>query len=162
MKFGIQIFGDDVINRELVRMGGRAVNARKPFREVSSRLADIERRVFDSQGRYGGGSWRRLAPATVRRKRLRRLDRRIEHATRRLRKSMIRKQHGGDAIRRVTKDSLEFGTRVKYARKQHKGYAPQNLPPRPLIKLTEHDKRDAVKKIQEHVVGSWRPGGRYV
>lgn len=155
MRMSIDVLGDKLVERQLLRMGSNAVNARQPLGEIQEKIRYASERQFATQGRFAGGSWRKLKPATVAYKRRHRLDPRIEHATLRLRRSMTSKR-GREAIRVVTRDELQYGTRVPYARAQHKGSPRTNLPARPLVRLTEFHKRDMVKIIQRHVMSGWK------
>lgn len=135
MIIDIQIFGEKKAAARLVRLGSHVSD----ISPVGSLIGDVFRnaadKTFSSQGRRGGGSWKRLAPETIRRKARLGLDPRIEHATLLLRNSLTQKGHPQQVLT-VHRDGIDFGSSVKYARNQDRG---SNVPKRPLVKLVAGD-----------------------
>ena len=53
----------------LLKLGGRqARNTRVVMERIVADMMEVEARIISSQGRRGGGSWRRLKPDTVKKK----------------------------------------------------------------------------------------------
>ena len=147
VRFSIDIDGDRDFARYLLGVEQDTRNARPALTKIGRDMRRYERELFDSQGASGGMPWAPDKPATLAAKsqlrtvagasRRRRLDPRVNHATRRLRKSLT--TGGPGAIRRSTRDSLTFGTSVSYAKYAQRGtkYAPA----RPVLRFTKPQKK---------------------
>lgn len=151
MRLRIQVHRTEIIKRRLRGMGDNAMNAAPAFDRVADMMLGIMSKVFDSQGRRGGGSWRRLTTDWLSRKREAGLDPRILHATGDLRKS-VTVRGANDQIIDISKDKLVFGSQLPYAERQH--YGDDHIPARPYIdKFTENDLRRMKQVLAAHVVG---------
>lgn len=134
--FILKDFGDSIA-KEVTRLelGAKAVD---DMVLVMTRIAEdmlrIEAALFSSQGRRGGGSWKRLKPDTVRRK---------GHATilvetGHLKASLTEAGHG-DNIMEVTNTTMEFGTIDPIAQVHEEGMGV--VPRRPVIKVSKTDEK---------------------
>jgi hypothetical protein len=151
VRFVFEVAGDRQIDRELLRVGDRAVDASPAFEAIGVRLLEIEREQFDSQGGRGSGGWKPLKPATIREKARRGEDPRILHRTRRLVMSLT-ERGSSDQIFEVSADGLVFGSRLPYAG-AHQNPRPGNpLPQRRPVEFTETDRRDIVKTLQRWIM----------
>lgn len=138
----ISVFGEDVVNRTLLRFGDRARDFRSVFRRiVDERLKPAARAQFATQGSFGSGGWKPIAPATRAAKERAGLDPRILHATHALRDSF---QGGGDNIEEIGRDELRWGSRVEYGK-----YHRETRPP---IQLPRTVRVMIVKDLQRHIV----------
>lgn len=150
MRITIEILGDTVLDRELLRFTERLGDLTPAFEAIADDFLAIEERQFASEG---GGNWRPLAASTLERKARLGLDHRILHATHRLRNSLTQKGNA-EAIRRITADEALLGTSVPYAFFHQQG---AGVPRRRPVELSEADKRRWVRSIQSWLVGG---GGR--
>lgn len=161
-----EVFGVPVIQRRLSRFGARATDARPAFRRIAGILNSATAENFRTRGVSGGSRWRDLAPSTRARKKRLRQDARILRATGRLYHSLVGtgggagrndltgrfEPGGGDHVEVVTKDSLDWGSRVSYG-VYHQSLAPRTkIPYRPPVRLTERTKREVMKQMQAYLV----------
>ena len=151
MRLRIQAHRTGIIQMRLRGMGDNAMNAAPAFDKVADMMLDVMGKVFDSQGRRGGGSWRKLTTAWLERKRQGGLDPRILHASGDLRKS-VSVRGANDQILEISNSKLVLGSQLPYAERQH--YGDGHLPARPYIdKFTERDLRRMKQVLAGHVVG---------
>lgn len=155
MKFVITSYGDRVVSRKLMRFSEAALVTRPVMEEVAVDMMRIERKVFSSQGRRGGGSWRSLSPSTVRKKIKMGQDPRILFATHRLFDSVTRAGHPDSALK-ISNDAIDFGSKRPGAVAHQKGLG---VPQRKFINFTEADRRRWVKMVQVHLVSGFRRVG---
>lgn len=151
VRLSVEVFGDKQLERSLHRFADRADDLRTPFREIQDMFRGVASKQFTSQGRYGSGGWRPIAPATVAAKMKAGLDPRILHATHRLRRSLTTRRHP-DHISTIRRDTMEFGSSVPYGVHHQHGAPRANLPKRPPFELRKNDRRSAVKILQRHLV----------
>ena len=150
MDLRIDSLGEEIVSRSLLRLAGRAGDLEPAMESIVRQIRDGEERQFDTQGGYGSGGWPALAESTKAFKARNNLDPRILHATGELRRSLTSDSAGGFAVTRS--DGLDFGTTVPYA-KFHQAGGP-NLPQRRPAQFPEQDRRQWVKTIQDHVLGT--------
>ena len=132
----------------------KVIQMRLRGRVIADLMLGIMGKVFDSQGRRGGGSWRRLTEEWLSRKREDGLDPRILHASGALRESVTRRG-ALDQIIDISNDGLLFGSQLPYAERMH--YGDSHIPARPYInKFTEKDLRQMKQILGAHVVGHRR------
>lgn len=143
-----EVFGDQIVEREILRVGERADDFRPVFATLHRSFLGIERTQFSSEGRNSGG-WRPLAPSTVAAKARQQLDPRILHATLDLRNSLTRPTDANH-VYRATADEMFVGSRVSYGVFHQHGT--KKMPRRPPVALTEAHKRRWVKELQGWLV----------
>lgn len=149
MRLSLEVFGEDVINRDLLRFAERAVDARPVWRALATRFEEGEKRQFASEGRWGSGAkWAKLADSTVRQKIAGGFPLQILRRTERLRDSLIGVT--GDTVRVFHPDRMELGSRVEYGRYHTTGT--KRMPRRRPVQLPEREKREWVKILQRFVV----------
>lgn len=149
MEFFLEAMGTKQVATRFNRMGAASVNAEPAFRTIAEMLFKITQTTFESQGRRGGGSWRRDSPAWLARKIRGGLDPRIGYATHALVKSVTEPGAPGQVLR-IRRQSLRFGSRLPYAQTQQRH--------RPFIKLTVYDRSNMRAIIREHLITAWRSG----
>lgn len=64
----IEVYGDELVAQELIATGDRAADLTPLWPTVLSRLEEIEREQFDTQGARSGSPWPELSRATLLRK----------------------------------------------------------------------------------------------
>lgn len=141
-----------------LRSGEAAVNAEVPMLKIAEDMMLVERAVFSSGGRRGGGSWARLKADTVRKKGsteiLRTLNAKPGYS-----------RVGGDAlykslsdpgtqyqILRITNDSVTFGTDRPYAGVHQKGSASRNIRARPILRFLPTDVNRWQNWLLRHII----------
>jgi hypothetical protein len=146
----VEVFGDVVVKRELLRFSHPAENMRPAGEEFMDYMRGVEREQFATEGAAGSGGWAPLKPATVAQKAKRRLDPRILRASEALFHSLTSK---GDPnhIEEIGPDEWFFATRDKKARFHQTGT--RRMPQRRVIELAGRMKRDIVKIVQRHLLG---------
>ena len=102
--------------RRLTRLGERGADVRGAGPRLLQEVTEVERAIFSSQGRRGGGSWEHLKPSTIKKKG----HSTILLHTGRLRDSMTIPKNP-DQIFRVTADGFIFGSRVPWAGAHDRG-----------------------------------------
>lgn len=152
----IEVFGERVLNRRLVRMADRTEDARPAFLLIALILERAMDQNFKTQGAHGGQRWPDLKPSTVAGKRASKDSRvranaeKVLMATGLLARSL--RSRGRGHVKRLGKTQMRWGSSVPYG-VYHQSTAPRRkLPHRPL-RLAEQDKREAVRALQAHVFG---------
>jgi phage gpG-like protein len=153
MRLDLEVFGETQFSREILRVGDNAADMRPAFDDIHTYLLQKEKEQFSYQGRYSGG-WKPLAASTVRYKAARNLDPRILHATLRLRDSLTEKGHP-DHVFRSSADEMFFGSKVPYGiYHQKKKKAGARMPQRRPVELSDVLRKNILKMLQSHLVGS--------
>jgi phage gpG-like protein len=148
MEIKFDIHGDEQLKRSLSRFGEHAKDLSEPFREIVKDFHKIERRQFETEGSYGSGGWQPLSPRYAEWKAKKYPGRPIMVLSGLLKESLL-----GDnpySVELVTPKSMEVGTVINYAIYHQKGTS--KMPARPLIQLTEDDKKRWIKFIQAYLV----------
>lgn len=140
------------ITKEAARLD-HAADAVGTMEGVLGRIAEdmmrIEKIVFDSQGRRGGGSWKPLDPATIKRKG----SSRILVETGALEASLT--EPGATfQVLKIGPNYVEFGTDHPAAEFHQEGTS--RMPRRPLIKLVPGDITRWERMIETHLVRAHR------
>jgi phage gpG-like protein len=149
------VWGDDVIERELLRFEGRALNVMPAAMTIMEDIRDAVGRQFDSEGGYGSGGWAPLAQSTIDQKVAAGYPSEILHRTLRLRRSLT--EVGGDNISTATPDGFVFGSNVEYGEYHQRGTV--NMPQRRPLEFTQADKVLWIKRLQRYIVtGDLGPG----
>lgn len=147
VRFSIEVFGEEQVNRELMRFHDRVGNARPLFASLAHDLEEIERAQFGSEGARSGHPWAWLQAATVRAKQAKGLALGILRATNALYESLT---GGSGRVREIGTDHLRFGTSDPKATLHQRGTV--KMPARPVIDFTETDKVAMTKKVQSYIV----------
>jgi phage gpG-like protein len=149
----IEVFGEPVLRRRLMRMHDAVTDAREAFRQVVGILERATRRNFASKGSYGGARWAELKPATLASKRRKGHDLRILRATGRLFASLTQQTHE-DHVEDIGRTELRWGSSVEYG-VYHQSRKPRTVIPfRPPVRLPESDRRSAMRELQRSVIGA--------
>jgi phage gpG-like protein len=147
VRYYAEIFGDKIVERNLQVMGRSALDARPALNRIADIIMDAVDMNFESQGRRGGGSWKRVSPGWQARKVREGLDPRIGHATLALRDSMTSRRDP-DNVTIITRQRLSIGSNLVYAE-------PQNVK-RPFTTLIEPDMVRIRRTLINHLMRAWR------
>lgn len=124
-----------------------AVETLEPMTEIVLDMMRASLALFNSGGRRGGGSWKRLKEDTIRRKG----SEIILVKTGDLKRSLT--EPGAPyQIVNITRDTVEFGTDHPWAEVHHKGTKDGRIPARPIIKFTARDDTKWVNIITTHMM----------
>jgi len=157
MQFAFTDHGDLMnLTKKLEYMGKQARHTRPVMSRISLDMMEIEKKVFSSNGRRGGGSWAKLKNSTVRWK--------GSTAILRTRGSRPGYDSGKDylfksltvkgakySVNVVTNNSVTFGTTRPAAVVHQTGSARNNTPARPFIKFTKLDQLRWDRWVLDHV-----------
>lgn len=128
---------------KFTRMGEAAVAARPAMEAVAILMMKALGMTFESQGRRGGGSWKRDTPEWLTRKLRNHLDPRIGHATLALRNSVsIPGAPHQDLL--VTDTLVHLSSDLPYARTEQRH--------RPFVKFTIYDRMRMRDIIRDHLM----------
>lgn len=146
-----EVQGVEVLNRGFNRIEGAISDFRSLWPAVAGEFYAIEREQFDSEGAAGAsGKWAALSPAYKKWKEANYPGQPIMRLENPLFESLTDPE-ALDAIFRPGADELVIGTKLPYARRQHRT--------RPLISMTEQQKRRIQKAIQRGLVEFTRRAG---
>lgn len=143
MIYTIRAYNAKQVATRFERMGLAAVSAKPAMETISEEIMRIFGQIFESQGRRGGGSWKRDSAEWLLRKQRMNLDPRIGHASLALRRSLT---IPGDAhqIKDVTDTSVHVGTDLPYA-------ATEQLH-RPFVHFTVYDRMRMRMIVRNHLM----------
>lgn len=145
MKLTIDVEGDVQIERQLIRFGKRAIDAKPAFAAIAEALLKIEERQFNSQGGTGSGGWAPLSIATLKGKK----DQRILHDTLDLRNSLTRRSDSN--LKLIITDSfMVFGSKLEYAKYHQLGTS--KMPQRRPVELTGTERTALTKILQRFII----------
>lgn len=149
----IEVFGEPVLRRRLLRVEDSVTDARQAFRQIVRILERATRRQFASKGAYGGTPWAALKPATLARKRRQNQDTRILRATGALFESLVGETHSAHILD-LGRQTLRWGSSIAYG-VYHQSRKPRHVIPfRPPVRLPEHDRRSAMRELQRNIMGA--------
>jgi phage gpG-like protein len=150
VRVSIEVLGDKVVERELLRFGARATDLSPAFDTILDQFEEWETHQFETEGAFLGTPWEPLAPSTITRKTALGQPLDILVATGELRASLTGR--GRDAVRESRHDEATFGTRVPYAMYHHSREPRSRLPRRPLIAVDEVRRRWIIRVLQRFIV----------
>lgn len=145
MHLQIEVFGEKIVSRRLLRFAHAAQDARPAFSKIAVLLGAAWNEQFATEGAFGGERWAPLAESTLRSKPG---GLPILVRTGRLK--------GSAHTKRLLPQMLEWGSDVEYGRFHMTGTS--RMPARPPIKLPERIKRAATREIQRNLVQELRAG----
>jgi phage gpG-like protein len=117
---------------------------------VQAKFYRILKNQFETEGGAGkSGKWQALSSKYKPVKQKRWGDVGILQASGKLYKSLT--SESSDSIVEKRPQELIIGTSLPYARAQHAGYSPRNLPARPIISLTEEQEKDITEPLTRKV-----------
>jgi phage gpG-like protein len=147
VRLSLDIYGEEQLERELLRFSAYAGNPQPAFHKIAEEMrAQIEEQ-FASEGGRASGGWAPLQEATSIAKAAAGLDPHVLQATHKLMESLT--TTGGDHVEEVGDDYLLFGSKVGYGRYHQKGT--KRMPARKPVDFTELDRRSFVRTLQRYV-----------
>jgi phage gpG-like protein len=144
--FFIEIVGDKVVEYNLRRMGRAAIRARPAMRKIAEMLLVIEGKIFEGQGRRGGGSWAQLTEEWLMKKIRMGLDPRINIATGALMKSMSEPEAPHQLLH-IGDTRVLLGSSLPYAETAERH--------RPYSRLTQGDQIAMGLIVLEHITSKF-------
>lgn len=157
LNFSATVDGIPVLDRAFNRIEERISDFRFVWGSFAQDFYAIEREQFNSQGAHGlSGRWAKLSPGYAKWKARKYPNMPILQATTALYQSMT-SPDANDSVFRPEADQLTIGSRTEYGRAHQRGTG--SMPARPVISLTEADKKRLVKAIQLPLVGFLRRQG---
>lgn len=157
MDVEVDLFGEPLVRRSLLRRAAGMTNHREAFRRIARILENAMRRNFATQGVYGGARWRDLAPSTIATKRrskdaaTRANARTVLMATGALAESLT--TSGAGHVEEMTDDTLRWGSLVPYG-VFHQSRKPRTKIPHRPLRLAAVDRRDVVREVQRSMMGA--------
>ena len=149
--------GVERLNRAFNRTEGFVTDMRNFAPGISAEFYKAEEEQFDSQGSKGAsGKWAPLSKAYERFKAQQFPGKGILEATGALKASLTSRE-ALDAIFSATKDEIVLGTKTPYAVAHHRGTG--RMPARPVISLSETQKRRMQKSVQKDLIAFTRAAG---
>lgn len=157
-KFEVTSFGFKLVSTKFTRMGADAANAKPAFEKVADYVMSATEKTFTSQGRRGGGSWKRLSKKWLFRKTKLGKDTRILYFDQTLRRSVTRRKAKGQVLI-ITPNSMLIESKLDYAATHQFGDPGRGIPKRSFIKMTAHDRKVMRDMVRDHLMRTWRKGG---
>ena len=148
MKLHFDIYGDEQIQRELLRFANYTGNAGPALQQIADDMREQIADQFATEGERGSGGWAPLQESTIAAKAAAGLDPHILQATGALMESLTGR--GGDNIEEVSDDHLVLGSRVAYGKFHQKGTS--KMPARKPVEFSELDRRGFVRTLQRFLV----------
>lgn len=155
LRITVEIQGEKVLDRALSRFGEQLRDLRQLWPAVVTELRAITREQFAGQGIGATGQWAKLSPAYKRWKEKNYPGRPILVRTEALKDSLLK--NNKNTVYRPLPQSLEFGTKIKYAAYHQRGSG--KLKRRPIFDLNEQQKTRIIKAIQKRLVSAGRDNG---
>lgn len=149
MIYTINAIGIKLAQTKFNRLGAGRLDARPAMREVGYTMMDIINRIFESQGRRGGGSWRQLTDEWLTRKVNEGLDPRIGYATGALVRSLTNDEDPNNILE-VHPQSVSLGSALEYAVPQDEN--------RPYTKFTNRDRKLMVEMVRGYLMTVYKHG----
>jgi phage gpG-like protein len=147
----LYIDGGNAAAEEIRAIGERARDAKPVLRTIQGLMARGAKEQFETEGSRGGLAWEPDTKAWVKRKAAKGQDLRTERRTHALEESLMSAGGGKDSIRRLSKQSTAFGTRLFYA--QFQGHK------RMLLALTLKDADRFSELMVDYILSGNVPGG---
>lgn len=143
----IEGFGETIVERKLTRFAENLEAPTGALEDIGTLLRQDVELQFDTEGGHASGGWKALSEGRVRFKANHGLDPRILRATGALFDSLTKKYDPAH-IERLGPSSLTFGSTIFYGVYHQSSRPRTKIPYRPMIALTDTDKRNIVKTLQ--------------
>lgn len=151
LRFRADIDGVEALNRAFNRVDQIISDFRPIWPNVAGEIYAINQEQFESEGGRGAsGRWAALSPAYKKWKEIHYPGQPILRLTNALFESLTDPE-AADAVYQPGRDELVMGSRVPYARRQHRD--------RPIFSFSEAQKRRIQKAIQQGLVQFTRQAG---
>lgn len=147
MEYFVRALGIKQVNTKFERMGYAAVHAEPAMESVATLMMRIFAQIFNSQGRRGGGSWRRDTMEWLERKQRLGLDPRINHASQALRRSLTERGAEHQTLE-ITPFSVDLGTDLEYAAAVNRV--------RPFVKFGQRDRLEMRAVVRDYLMAAFK------
>ncbi len=154
MTFHIGITDDGtakILIDKFIASGERAVDIQPILEIISLEMMDITNTNFTSEGRRGGGSWKRLAPSTIDKKG----SSQILVDTGDLVESLTEPDHSMQILN-IGLESIEYGTERPWAFVHQHGRRDQSIPARPFLRFLPTDAAKWRDQIGDYILRPFR------
>lgn len=151
MRVVLTSFGERQIDRRLLRMEERAIDARPIYRYMAATFYHWEKDLFDTEGTSGGRKWAPLKESTIKRKLKKGQPLDILHATGDLERSLTKPNAKGSYLR-VSRYGMEIGTNLHYGQIHYFGSPKTGLPRRRPVMLTVAHRQEWVRMMQKWIM----------
>lgn len=138
------VLGDVQVDRTLEAIDERIVDMRPAWEALQARFLRVERRQFESQGRYSGG-WAPLSPRYAAWKARHYPGKTILRRT----DDLFRSLTEGPEVAVLEPGYMVLGTAVEYAEYHQQGAG--RLPRRRPVELSDYERREWVKVVQSFI-----------
>jgi phage gpG-like protein len=162
MRFTLNVAGEVQMDREIEAVGAHLSTIDNVLKDIARDLNKETKLQFSTQGAHASGGWPPLTEAYRRRKQRmveqgRLINERparymqILRLTDRLRLSLVNKSDP-EHVETITNHTLEWGTRVPYARfHQNPGMSPRAMPRRRFLDLSERKRQQYARAILTYI-----------
>jgi hypothetical protein len=147
----IEVYGDKLVEENLISVGERAVSMEPLWAEIVKRLETIEKEQFETSGGRSGHRWPELEQSTLWRKFRQGQNLAILRASDEMYQSLV-----GDtesSVRFMSADSLEFGSTTEQFGIQQDWRPGNTFPERLSIDLTVSDEVMFSRMMLAYIVG---------
>ncbi len=155
LRFTYEVAGDVQLDRALSRYGDALKDLRPAFQEIAESFKQIEAKQFASEGGVGSVGWAPLSANYALWKGMHYPGKKILELSGALLASVT--GAGPGYIEEIKKDSLKLGTKLPWSYWHQK--ATGRMPARPVIQLTEANKREWMKIIQRRAYAAAKEVG---
>jgi phage gpG-like protein len=149
MRVHVEVLGDVVLSRTFLRVGENATDLRPALAAIFRDWEDRVDKQFSSEGSAMGTPWEPLADSTLAQKAAGGYPPDILIRTGALRASF---KGGSDHVSDIRRDGGEWGTTDPKALFHQHGTS--RMPARPVFKLDEPARREAMRTLQRHIFGA--------
>jgi len=159
VEINIEVFGEMIISRRLMRLGERAVDAAPAFEEIATLFYDSGKLQFSSQGAWASNGWAPDKQATVTAK----IAQGFSALTLQKTGAMMQSLTSSEATysrKKIGPDFVELESTVPYG-KFHQ-FGTSKMPMRKPVELNEATKNTMVKLLQRWVLGGASGGEEIV
>lgn len=151
-----EVEGEEVLIKNFRQVAATIEDLTDAFRATQVEFRNAESDNFQSENSSGkSGKWKPLSKAYEKQKIAKygtfALLAGVEIASEKLYKSLTGET--ADTVTRIDKREAAFGTSLPYAKAQHFGYSPRNLPSRPLIDLSDLQLKRMGDAMRKEIVG---------
>ena len=145
--------GEVRVAESLEKAGYRATHLYPVLRLIAKDMMRVEGELFVSQGRRGGGSWKRLRPSTVRQKG----NTTILYDTGDLFRSLTRFRAQFQVLNFDTQNGVELGTDRPWAYVHQYGddRTPQHVPKREFLRVRDRDVEKWSAWLMEYLMAAF-------
>jgi hypothetical protein len=148
--FEIEVMGEKTVIGRMEYMEAAAMDMQPALEEIGFLIMNVMRKMFESGGRRGGGSWAPDDLGWLARKIMMGLDPRVGIATEALMRAFTQPEAPHQEYE-VGSHSLHLSSDLSYAAAQQTH--------RPFVKFTYGDRTEMGNIVRRHLIHAWNAGG---